>query len=373
MKKGLAVIVAFIPCFLIAQTSFTLSGSLNKLKDTVKVVYLDYISGNARISDSSKVVDGKYSFKGMLDEPTLGRITAGLSKNNAAEDIATSIYLQPGNISVTSTGSFTSIAVKGSSAHDDFKKFEDIIQPYSDTMRYYYQVYSEARQTGNTAKMQEIQSKAMKLEAYIKEKVFVPYIKNNPSSPVSFFVLQQYAGNDIDVNKVEPLFATLSPAVQNLSSAKQLKERINIEKRTAIGQIAADFTQNDTLGNPVKLSSLRGKYLLVDFWASWCGPCRQENPNVVNVYNKFKDKGFTVLGVSLDKQNAKDAWLKAIHDDNLTWTHVSDLQFWNNAAARLYGIESIPQNFLLDPQGKIIGKNLRGAELLETLEEVLGK
>ncbi|MCC6289579.1 MAG: AhpC/TSA family protein [Chitinophagaceae bacterium] len=373
MKKGIVILLALSPLFLIAQTPFTISGSLNKIKDTINVVYIDYITGNARVSDSSKVINGKYSFRGNLDEPTLARITAGLSNKNSNEEAATSIYIQPGDISVASNGSFTAITVKGSSAHDDFKKFEDIIQPYSDTMRSYYQTYSEARQTGNTATMQEIQTRAMALESHIKEKVFVPFIKNNPSSPVSFFVLQQYAGNDIDVNKVEPLFSLLAPGVQNLSSAKQLKERINIEKRTAIGQVAADFTQNDTLGNPVKLSSLQGKYLLVDFWASWCGPCRQENPNVVNAYNKYKDKGFTVLGVSLDRQGAKDAWLKAIHDDNLTWTHVSDLQFWNNAAARLYGIESIPQNFLLDPKGKIIGKNLRGAELLEKLAEVLGK
>lgn len=373
MKKRIAVILALFPCFLIAQTSFTLTGSLNNIKDTIKVVYLDYVSGNARVSDSSKVVNGKYSFKGSLTEPTLSRLTAATNRDIHKEENATSIYIQPGNINVVNSGSFASITVKGSSAHDDFKKFENVIQPYSDTMRYYFQVYSEARQTGNTPKMQEIQTKAMSLESYIKEQVFVPFIKKNPASPVSFFVLQQYAGNDIDVNKVEPLFSSLSPAVQNLSSAKHLKEKINIEKRTAIGQIAADFTQNDTLGNPIKLSSLRGKYLLVDFWASWCGPCRQENPNVVNAYNKYKDKGFSVLGVSLDRQGAKDAWLKAIHDDNLTWMHVSDLQYWNNAAARLYGIESIPQNFLLDPQGKIIDKNLRGAELHEKLEEVLGK
>ena len=110
---------------------------------------------------------------------------------------------------------------------------------------------------------------------------------------------------------------------------------------------------------------------MVDFWASWCGPCRAENPNVVKAYNQFKDKGFTVLGVSLDQPNAKDKWMKAIHDDQLTWTQVSDLKYWKNEVAVLYGIQAIPQNFLIDPNGKIIGKNLRGEELVKKLQSVL--
>jgi len=122
----------------------------------------------------------------------------------------------------------------------------------------------------------------------------------------------------------------------------------------------------------VQLSSLRGKYLLIDFWASWCGPCRQENPNVVKVFNQYKDKNFHILGVSLDREGQKEKWMKAIHDDKLTWTHVSDLKFWNNAVSRQYGIQAIPQNLLLDPQGKIIAKNLRGEALVKKMQELLG-
>ena len=133
-----------------------------------------------------------------------------------------------------------------------------------------------------------------------------------------------------------------------------------------------DFTQADTSGNLVSLSSFRGKYVLVDFWASWCGPCRNENPNVVENFNQFQNKNFTVLGVSLDRPGQKDKWLEAIHHDGLTWTHISDLQFWNNAVAKLYHISSIPQNLLVDPQGKIIGKNLRGPDLKAKLCEIFG-
>jgi peroxiredoxin len=148
---------------------------------------------------------------------------------------------------------------------------------------------------------------------------------------------------------------------------------IESAKVTAIGAIAPDFTLPDANGTPVTLSSYKGKYVLIDFWASWCGPCRQENPNVVKAYNKYKTKKFTIIGVSLDKPGAKDAWMSAIKNDGLTWTQVSDLQFWDNKAAKLYGITSIPQNFLLDPTGKIIAKNLRGGDLEAKLAEIFGK
>jgi peroxiredoxin len=150
-----------------------------------------------------------------------------------------------------------------------------------------------------------------------------------------------------------------------------LKERIEKLKTVAVGQVAPDFTMNDSDGNPVKFSDIykQNEYTLLDFWAAWCGPCRQENPNIVAVYNDYKDKGFSVFGVSLDRD--RDAWLKAIDDDNLTWPHVSDLAYWNNSAAQLYAVNSIPSSLIVDKNGKIIAKNKRDEELRETVSELL--
>jgi len=195
------------------------------------------------------------------------------------------------------------------------------------------------------------------------------FIKLHPDAFASMYILNMMI-TIIPADNAQLYFDELTPAYKNTSYAASIQKTIDAKKITAIGKTAPDFEQPDTSGKIVKLSDFKGQYVLLDFWASWCGPCREENPNVVKAYQKFHGKGFTVLSVSLDQPGKKANWLNAIHHDQLTWTQVSDLQFWNNAVAVLYGIKAIPQNFLIDKNGKIIAVNIKGDDLNKKLEEL---
>lgn len=199
------------------------------------------------------------------------------------------------------------------------------------------------------------------------------FVKENPSSYFCLDIVAQLLSMDTDFPEAEALFNSLSEEVRNSDNGKRLEQQMASKKKTAIGSVAPDFTQPNQDDKPVKLSDFRGKYVLIDFWASWCGPCRKENPHVVKAYAEFKDKNFEILGVSLDNPGQKQTWLKAVEKDGLTWPQVSDLKGWQNEAAQLYGVSSIPQNFLIDPNGVIIAKNLRGDALTKKLAEILNK
>jgi peroxiredoxin len=280
--------------------------------------------------------------------------------------------LEPSLTDLTISKSFENITVKTSKSNEDFRSLIKQAESYSAQSDILYEQYDSLERINNKEGMDKIEKAIEQLDKEVKENVYAAFLKTHSNSNVALYAIKEYAGIDIDPSRVEPLFNSLSASVRAWPSARALKARIELAKKTAIGNYAMDFTQNDTSGRPVSLSSFRGKYVLIDFWASWCGPCRRENPNVVKVFNKFKDKNFTILSVSLDMPNARDKWLYAIHKDGLTWTHVSDLKYWDNAVAKKYGINAIPQNLLLDPKGKIIAKNLRGEDLDMKLTEILG-
>ncbi|MCK7556329.1 TlpA family protein disulfide reductase [Chitinophaga sedimenti] len=209
----------------------------------------------------------------------------------------------------------------------------------------------------------------LKQERKAQELVF---IKQHPGYYASLDALKDAIGPiPDDISVYERMFRNLKKPVRESAAGQKLKKTIDGYMTVRLGAIAPGFTANDTSGKAVQLKDYRGKYVLIDFWASWCGPCREENPVVVAAYHQFKEKKFDILSVSLDQPGKRDAWLKAIYQDQLSWQHVSDLQYWDNAVAKLYMVRSIPQNFLLDPQGKIVAKDLRGEQLVKKLEEIL--
>jgi peroxiredoxin len=356
--------------------SFTLTGSVAGKTAAVAKVYLTYKVAGIDFRDSAITKNGDYTFNGKIPEPIravlMGKPALASEADNwrpTRKDVAY-VFLTPAKIQVTSVDSFSNVIVTGSEAHDAYQKLEAETKALTNAADHLNSQYMIAAQAKEEAEMKKV---AARFDSLIDERkrVYGEYLRSNLHSPIAMYIIYEYAGHYIDADKVDPLFNLLPASVKSYPSYKAMSDQLVIARKTSIGKQASDFTQNDTSGTPISLSSFKGKYVLVDFWASWCGPCRRENPNVVNAYNKYKDKNFTVLGVSLDQPKAQAKWLKAIHDDKLTWTHVSDLQFWNNYVAKLYGVRSIPFNLLLDKEGTIVAKNLRGEKLHLKLAEVL--
>lgn len=287
---------------------------------------------------------------------------------------------KPGTIKIkANVEDFASSKISGSKVNDIYNAFiEKTGKEESKIMGQLYEKYSKEMLDDPDPDTTDVRYQEM-MEDYIqlnKEgeaqsvNKMKEFILANPDSYASVHLLVMY-GSYMNPSDVESLFNSLSSEIKNTGGGKSVAEEIEANNITAIGKVAPDFAQPDTEGNIVKLSSLRGQYVLLDFWASWCGPCRAENPNLVKTYNKFKDKGFTIMGVSFDQDGKKDQWLKAIKDDGLTWLQVSDLKAWNSDVGKLYGIKGIPANFLLDKDGKIIAKNLMGDELEKKLSSLL--
>jgi len=314
--------------------------------------------------DSVLARQGSFKMTGTVKYPEMVLLVAENTR------MRTSFYIE--NSKITITGKLDSLfnaSITGSKTQDEYENFVDSNRVLSQRYTTIYNEYQTASQNGDTARVSELEKEADNIQKEMTE-LQKNFVKNNPASYVSPSILRSLS-YDMDGSELESYINALDTAVANTPIVKDLKERAEKMKAVAVGQKAPDFTLDDPDGNPVSLYSKEGsKLLLIDFWAAWCGPCRRENPNVVKVYNEFHKKGFDIFGVSLDQ--SKDDWVKAIADDKLEWTQVSDLQYWNNAAAKLYAVNSIPANFLLDENGTILARNLRGEDLYTRVKEVLG-
>ncbi|MFH0762165.1 MAG: TlpA disulfide reductase family protein [Bacteroidota bacterium] len=346
----------------IAQT-FTINAKIDGVK--AGKAELQTVENNKMVTKYSTGIaeDGSFTIKGKLAVPDIYVVKINDLKGRIALFLDNSI--------VTITGKSENLmasTITGSITHNDYAKFSQLAKSQNELKRPLYASLNEAEKANKTVEVKKIEAQMDDLEAsQIKEKI--DFIKTLGDSPVAAYIAYNIALGIDDTEKLETLVQDLGPTLADNKYTKMLVEKIGLMKLTTVGKMSMDFTQNDPDGKPVRLSDFKGKYVLVDFWASWCSPCRAENPNVVKVFQKYNNKNFTILGVSLDRD--KDKWLEAIQKDNLTWTHVSDLKFWDNEVAVMYGIKSIPANILLDKTGKIIGKNLRGDDLEAALAKAL--
>jgi peroxiredoxin len=378
MKKLFLLTLAALPALAFAQEKYVIKGKVGSINPPSKI-FLTYRVDSKNTIDSSAVKNGEFEFAGEVKDITAATLLvdykgAGLQNiDRKAKADVLSIYLVNGTTNIKSTDSLAKAKVGGTKVNEDNQKYKAFLKPVTDASNAlsaeYYAAPPEKR--SSQAFSDYIDKKSDSLDTR-ERNLDSLYVNANPDSYLSLRAIQGMGGPYPDPNHLQPLFDKLSKNVQESKAGVTYQTYLNTLKAVAVGAMAPDFAQPDTNGNLVKLSSFKGKYVLVDFWASWCGPCRHENPNVVKAFNNYKGKNFTILSVSLDRPGKKDAWLKAIHDDGLAWNHVSDLKFWDNDAAKLYGIRAIPQNLLLDPDGKIIGKDLFGDDLEKKLGSIFG-
>lgn len=361
------------PVYLQAQQagSFTITGHVSKVK--VPVMYLTYYNGGTVI-DSAQVVNQTYVFRNKVGNGTIALLSSAAPDELPDGNNTAVVFVAPGESSiVTHNGTIRQATIAGSLANQQYSRLKKMLLAFSHKKDSLQTAVANARYAGNTATEARLQQQLDEWNSSKQDSTYGQFLLAHPGSPVGVYAFNRYyqVNPKAEPAKVKAVFATLPDSIRNAVSGLAFQEKLKtaetFTQSVTEGKPAPDFTMSDTVGNPVKLSSFRGKYVLLDFWASWCQPCRAENPAVVKAYQQYHSKGFEILGVSLDQPGARARWTKAIQEDGLTWTQVSDLRYWNSEVVKLYGIQGIPQNFLINPEGIIVARSLRG----EALENAL--
>jgi peroxiredoxin len=344
---------------------FTIKGELTGLKEGDKVMLIHGIDQRKMDTVFQTVKNNRFELKGQVKN---GADFYSLRIEN--KRIRYNAFLD--NSSMVLKGDaedLSKVTLSGSSAHDDYQRYTAIMAPTTAKIRSLNKEYRDARTAKNEELVKTISKQFDELEEE-QAKLTNDFILKNPQSYYTPYLI---FNGDIEPSVTEPVYNGLAKVVKTSTYGIKVKERLADLSRVALGIKAPDFSALTPEGTTLSLNEVvkKGKYTLIDFWASWCGPCRQENPNVVAAYAKFHEKGLNVLGVSLDKTEGAAAWKKAIADDQLTWYQISDLKYWESPMVKLYAIRGIPHSVLVDANGIIVAKDLRGKALHDKLEELL--
>jgi thiol-disulfide isomerase/thioredoxin len=375
MLTGLACLLSTAIVFAagpVKDSLVVLKGQMPKSYEESKI-YIFYSTERGRVKDSAVVHNGSFEIKNYIHHPCKASVSVAKPGETGVriDNIFKTVYLEPGfTFTVTAGDNWKEATISGGPIQTDWRILEKMIDStwtaigIAETEKWNK---SRAHDPEGT-KIAEAKEQFLQIRLHQLQDQF---ISAHPASFVSFDVVQGRSGWIDSDDGLKTAFDRLASKFKNTPEGKATEMRILGSLNAGIGKIAPDFVCMDTLGNPVKLSSLRGKYLMVDFWASWCGFCRAENPNLLEAYKKYKDKNFDIVSVSYD--DSKDKWMKAIHEDKMPWQQISELKDMLNApSAKEYGLSGIPMIILLDPSGRIIAKNLRGEALQRKLAEVLG-
>lgn len=358
--------LAFTCGSLMAQnkSAFVAKGHINGLADGE--VYLAFGNFNNMPADTVQVKDGNFEFKDSISEPCYGMLF------NHDYTLRVDLLIDKGNIAISGDiDSSYDIHVAGSPVVNEYAAYNQSLNNTKKPIQEIYEKWIASYNSGDSDGVRKYKPEffaARDSQGVGAVKLQLDFIKNHPDNNASAWELFHYL-NEKSLEKSKAMFSGFSENVKNSEQGKEVNNRIATLSRIEVGNYAPGFEQNSVNDQAVTLASYKGKYVLLEFWASWCGPCRAESPNVLKAYNKYKSKGFDVLSVSLD--NTKKNWETAIQKDGLLWTQVSDLKGWKNNVATLYGVQAVPANFLIDPTGKIIATNLRGDDLNQALKEYL--
>lgn len=349
---------------------FTIEGDISSIKDNIDSIHLSYTTDGKKYNLAFPVKNGLFIIKGNISQPAVALIYYFASADKARNkyqnvgNTGTKIFIQAGKMNFKSGPNIADNTLKGSPYDADFKEMESKAREFSEKVELEYE---QCMLEKDTILRQQKLNAILDSSRVFPVKIWIPYLNSHPQSPLVFYGINEMMrfNHNFQGQDIAPLFDRLTPDMKNSYEGKQLKAII----ATGNGSIAPEFSQADTSGVIVSLSSFRGKYVLLDFWGSWCVFCRKESPNLIKNFETYKDKGFTIISIAADDDKKK--WMGAIHKDNVgRWTHLSDLKGMNNEVPKLYYVKAYPYNFLIDPDGKIIAQNLRGEDLDKKLAEI---